>query len=220
MGLDAAAGERQVGRDAAVRAAQHRRLPAIAQYERELGDATRVGTLTGADLVGRTYTPLFPYFADQPNAFRVLEGDFVSTEDGTGVVHLALDVADRPGRLNVATVNGPGATVVAGDVAALDELEACYEAAGVRARRIPVDYASHSPHVEAVRDEMFATRTSLRHVDANPGRWPTDGMTTAPSAGCVTETGVTGVTRLIETGNDFDVLDAFAFAFAEMPVEP
>ncbi len=35
------------------------------------------------------YEPLFPYFAEHANAFRVLAGDFVSTEDGTGVVHMA-----------------------------------------------------------------------------------------------------------------------------------
>ena len=58
-------------------------------YERELADAVRVATVTGADLIGRAYTPLFPYFADTPNAFRVLDADFVSTEEGTGVVHLA-----------------------------------------------------------------------------------------------------------------------------------
>ncbi|MEI7618139.1 MAG: isoleucine--tRNA ligase [Actinomycetota bacterium] len=58
-------------------------------YEREIGEATRVGTLTGTDLVGRRYTPLFDFFADTPNAFQVLSADFVSTEDGTGVVHMA-----------------------------------------------------------------------------------------------------------------------------------
>ena len=46
-------------------------------------------TVTGADLIGLTYEPLFPYFADQPNAFRILGDAFVSTGDGTGVVHLA-----------------------------------------------------------------------------------------------------------------------------------
>ncbi|MFN6119722.1 MAG: isoleucine--tRNA ligase [Actinomycetes bacterium] len=61
----------------------------LAAYERELANATHVGTLTGADLVGRAYQPLFPFFADTPNAFRVLAADFVSTEDGTGVVHMA-----------------------------------------------------------------------------------------------------------------------------------
>jgi isoleucyl-tRNA synthetase len=59
------------------------------QYERELADAVCVATLTGSQLIGRAYTPLFPYFAGSPNAFRVLGADFVSTEEGTGVVHLA-----------------------------------------------------------------------------------------------------------------------------------
>jgi isoleucyl-tRNA synthetase len=61
----------------------------LGAYEREFAGATRVGTLTGADLVGRRYVPLFPFFADTPNAFHVLAADFVSTEDGTGVVHMA-----------------------------------------------------------------------------------------------------------------------------------
>jgi isoleucyl-tRNA synthetase len=62
------------------------RVPA---YERELSGYQRVGTMPGSELVGRKYQPLFPYLADTPNAFQVLAGDFVSTEDGTGVVHMA-----------------------------------------------------------------------------------------------------------------------------------
>ena len=46
-------------------------------------------TCSGADLYGWTYEPLFPYFADTANAFRILNDDFVTTEDGTGLVHLA-----------------------------------------------------------------------------------------------------------------------------------
>ena len=46
----------------------------------------------GADLVGTTYEQLIPWFlpAENPEkAFRVIPGDFVTTEDGTGIVHIA-----------------------------------------------------------------------------------------------------------------------------------
>ncbi len=62
---------------------------ALERYAAQLGDATVVAELTGADLVGRTYRPLFGYFEGHRHAFRVLAGDFVGVDDGTGVVHLA-----------------------------------------------------------------------------------------------------------------------------------
>ncbi len=62
---------------------------ALASYAAELGNATAVMTLPGSALVGRTYTPLFDFFADNPHSFRVLAGDFIDTSEGTGVVHLA-----------------------------------------------------------------------------------------------------------------------------------
>ncbi len=43
----------------------------------------------GAELVGLEYEPLFPYFAQTQNAFRVVSAEFVTTNDGTGVVHIA-----------------------------------------------------------------------------------------------------------------------------------
>ncbi len=46
-------------------------------------------TIKGKKLYGLEYEPLFPYFKDEPNAFRVLNDPFVSTEDGTGLVHMA-----------------------------------------------------------------------------------------------------------------------------------
>lgn len=71
----------------------------LAAYARELGTvgdevdeadrATVVGRLTGGELVGRRYTPPFGYFTRHANAHQVLAGEFVTTEDGTGVVHLA-----------------------------------------------------------------------------------------------------------------------------------
>ncbi|MFF5900962.1 type I polyketide synthase [Streptomyces argenteolus] len=59
------------------------------------------------------------------------------------------------GRISVATINGPQSTVVAGEAAALDELMAACERGGVRARRIPVDYGSHTPQVEQVREALL-----------------------------------------------------------------
>ena len=63
----------------------------LGQYKQQLQAATRVGTIKGAELVGMCYEPLFPYFADlkDKGCFRVLAGDFVSVEDGTGIVHIA-----------------------------------------------------------------------------------------------------------------------------------
>ncbi|KUJ33602.1 hypothetical protein ACZ90_71195, partial [Streptomyces albus subsp. albus] len=58
-------------------------------------------------------------------------------------------------RLAVAALNGPGSVVLAGDPEALDGLHAELTAADLRARRIPVDYASHSPQVESIRAELL-----------------------------------------------------------------
>lgn len=48
--------------------------------------------LKGKDLVGKTYEPLFPYFDNQKNrekGFKIYSADFVTTEEGTGIVHIA-----------------------------------------------------------------------------------------------------------------------------------
>ena len=63
---------------------------AVKRYERELKDYAQVETIKGADLAGRRYDPLFPYFEKlKPQAFQVLPADFVGAEDGTGIVHIA-----------------------------------------------------------------------------------------------------------------------------------
>lgn len=59
------------------------------KYKRELAKAEKIKTVKGAELVGRTYEPLFDYFKGTPNCFQIIQADYVSTEDGTGIVHIA-----------------------------------------------------------------------------------------------------------------------------------
>ncbi|NUU17563.1 isoleucine--tRNA ligase [Cellulomonas humilata] len=61
----------------------------LGAYAKELGEATVVATVKGRDLAGRRYTPPFDYFVGRANAHQVLLGDFVTTEDGSGIVHMA-----------------------------------------------------------------------------------------------------------------------------------
>ncbi|MEU6315819.1 type I polyketide synthase [Streptomyces sp. NPDC047014] len=79
-----------------------------------------------------------------------------------GMVSVSLPVADVEeriasfdGRVGVAAVNGPASVVVSGEPEALDELLASCEADGVRARRIAVDYASHSAQVDALNEDLL-----------------------------------------------------------------
>ncbi|MES0838502.1 acyltransferase domain-containing protein, partial [Nocardiopsis tropica] len=58
------------------------------------------------------------------------------------------------GRLHVAVVNSPSSTVIAGETEAVVRLAKDYEESGVRVRRIAVDYASHTPHVERLRGSL------------------------------------------------------------------
>lgn len=62
---------------------------AVETYEAELEGTTLVGTCLGSDLVGRTFTPMFDFFAERVDAFRILGADFVDASEGTGVVHMA-----------------------------------------------------------------------------------------------------------------------------------
>ena len=47
------------------------------------------GTMKGSELVGMRYEQLIPWFKPDEGAFRVISGDYVTTEDGTGIVHIA-----------------------------------------------------------------------------------------------------------------------------------
>ncbi|MFJ2444594.1 type I polyketide synthase, partial [Streptomyces sp. NPDC087658] len=81
-------------------------------------------------------------------------------------------LCDREG-LAVAAVNGPASTVVAGDTAALDVLEVDCEREGVRFRRIDVDYASHSAHVERIETELLAELAGIVPVVGGVSFWST-----------------------------------------------
>jgi isoleucyl-tRNA synthetase len=62
----------------------------VGAYARELGEEPEVlRTLRGADLLGMSYTPPFDFFAGWANAHVVLAADYVTVEDGTGLVHIA-----------------------------------------------------------------------------------------------------------------------------------
>uniref|UniRef100_UPI0038993655 SDR family NAD(P)-dependent oxidoreductase n=1 Tax=Allokutzneria albata TaxID=211114 RepID=UPI0038993655 len=67
-----------------------------------------------------------------------------------GMVSVPVPASEITGDVSIAAVNGPSSTVVSGDQTALDEVLARWD----RAKRIPVDYASHSPQVEALREEL------------------------------------------------------------------
>ena len=73
------------------------------------------------------------------------------------------------GRLSVAAVNGTAAVVVSGGVGAVEEVLADCERRGIRARRIQVDYASHSAGVEPIEAEL---RAALAPVTPRSGTVP------------------------------------------------
>ncbi len=93
-----------------------------------------------------------------------------------GMVSVALDesaVRDRiarwPGRISVAAVNGPASVVLSGDVDALAELVTGCERDGVWARRVEVDYASHSAQVQPLRERLVDL---LSGIEPRPAQVP------------------------------------------------
>jgi isoleucyl-tRNA synthetase len=117
----------------------------LAAYARELGEDAAdhvVARLTGAELVGRRYTPPFDYFVGRENAHRVLPADYVTTDEGTGIVHMApafgeedkvaCDVAgiaavvpvDAAGRFTPEVPDYAGLQVFDANLAIIDDLKA------------------------------------------------------------------------------------------------
>ncbi len=61
----------------------------LADYVELFEDATIVTVVRGTAFLGRSFKPLFPFFYDTQNAFVVVSGEFVTVEEGTGVVQMA-----------------------------------------------------------------------------------------------------------------------------------
>ncbi|MFE7183197.1 type I polyketide synthase [Streptomyces erythrochromogenes] len=108
-----------------------------------LRDATRVVALRSkalVDLVGH--------------------GGMASVAESADLVEACL--APWKDRVGVAVVNGPSSVVVSGEPDALDEFVEKMKAEGVQAKRISVDYASHSHHVTRVRDQVVGPLSEVR----------------------------------------------------------
>ncbi|MFB9546164.1 SDR family NAD(P)-dependent oxidoreductase, partial [Micromonospora sagamiensis] len=84
-----------------------------------------------------------------------------------------VDLTPWDGRIHVAAINGPHSTVVAGEAAALDDLVTSFQARDVNARRIDVDYASHTPFVEPIREQVHELLGEIRPRAARIPFWST-----------------------------------------------
>ncbi|MFI2078442.1 SDR family NAD(P)-dependent oxidoreductase, partial [Streptomyces triculaminicus] len=87
-------------------------------------------------------------------------GGMVSVALPAGEVGVLLEPYGE--RISVAAVNGPRSTVVAGESVALEEFLSAAKSEGIRAKRIPVDYASHSRQVALIEEELAAVLDGLR----------------------------------------------------------
>lgn len=95
-------------------------------------------------------------------ALRVLAGRGGMVSVAAPVEQARRGLAPWGGAVSVAAVNGPRSVVISGEPAALDEALAAFEADGVRARRIPVDYASHSAQIEEIRETLLTVLSGVR----------------------------------------------------------
>ncbi|ANB10378.1 hypothetical protein SAM40697_6425 [Streptomyces ambofaciens] len=94
------------------------------------------------------------------------QGGMLSVQAGAARVRPWLETAPA---LSIAADNGPTAVVVSGPVDALDDFAARCVTYGVETRRIPVDYASHSAHVELIHDELL---TALADIEPRTSEVP------------------------------------------------
>ena len=133
------------------------------EYKDELDGARLIGSIPGAFLVGRAYTPLFPYFADAENAFKVLAADFVTTDEGTGIVHMAPGFGEDDQRVCEAA----GIKVIC----PVDD-RANFESSVIDFAGLQV-FAANAPIVMALREQGVLIREE-RYSHSYPHCWRTD----------------------------------------------
>ncbi|HLI33087.1 MAG TPA: SDR family NAD(P)-dependent oxidoreductase [Solirubrobacteraceae bacterium] len=107
--------------------------------------------------------------AVRSQALRALAGSGGMASLAAGSEPVERLIARWQGSITIAAINSASATVVSGADGALDQLLAHCAAEGIAARRIAVDYASHSPAVERVREQLIGSLASLR---PRPGTIP------------------------------------------------
>ncbi|MEU8953156.1 beta-ketoacyl synthase N-terminal-like domain-containing protein [Streptomyces sp. NPDC048518] len=139
--------------------ADHGVTPAavVGHSQGEIAAAVVAGALTledGAKVV-----------ALRSQALRQLSGAGAMASLGVGQEQAAELIAGQDG-VGVAAVNGPSSTVISGPPEQVAAVVADAEARGLRGRVIDVDYASHSPQVDAIADELTRTLAGVRPVAA------------------------------------------------------
>jgi isoleucyl-tRNA synthetase len=152
----------------------------------------------GRELVGRAYEQLIPVLVPDKPAFRVIAADFVSTEDGTGIVHMApaygeddaraarenglptLHPVDKSGRFGPALTPYAGMHVKEADPKIIADLKASgklFRREQVR-HSYPHCWRCHSPLLYYARDSWYIRTTAVKDqllaADASVG-WVPDG---------------------------------------------
>ncbi|MGW2332202.1 SDR family NAD(P)-dependent oxidoreductase, partial [Streptomyces sp. NPDC001700] len=103
-------------------------------------------------------------------ALRQLAGGGAMASVGVGeeqVGQLLAGLGDQAAGVGVAAVNGPSSTVVSGPPEQVAAVVAACRENGDRARLIDVDYASHGPQVDEIRDELMRVLDDIRPIDTS-----------------------------------------------------
>jgi isoleucyl-tRNA synthetase len=137
-----------------------------------------INVIKGSDLVGLKYKPLFPYFAEQKNSFKILAGDFIEEGSGTGVVHLAPGFGEDDQR--ICAENGIDVVCPVDNsgryTAELEDIE------GLSLKGKHVIWDEHSNHKETgneyviryLKDKKLLVGNPEQYIHSYPHCWRTD----------------------------------------------